>query len=461
MLARLFVFLAGQIILVGGCWLTITSLLRRKKLMTIWGSVISAWYVYLLIWYGPSSLFAALGADYVKEIATHPWWLREDTLLIALSTAIILQIVPLVFNILVFKVSLPVKSLLFTRLEPLLGHVSCLWFGLLGTFAQVYTAVVFRGMWLEGQFNFGALSIVQKLFLSGFFIFTVGPQIALIFYRKYRNNTFLSAYAMNWILCLSILMGTFSFAAFGQRTYALIEIVLLAVFVYTVAGRYKNLIVLCIPFVLFVGYMITSMQARIKFTEGPVDMVSVVAGRLVDDFAYRSHLANDSVIIGARSCVLTQLHDLGLNQAFILPVEIASGFPQPLRQSLPLDLTSARLESLVGNCYRQWLGAPNTNIDLTDSKMQYFLTIFGVELSAFIGSVFWLLLHLICIGLICSVFYAGFHGIAFALPASTHLLVLGTTPGEVFVLVKALTPYVVLLTLMGVVFNRMKILKSI
>jgi hypothetical protein len=196
---------------------------------------------------------------------------------------------------------------------------------------------------------------------------------------------------------------------------------------------------------LFVGYTFTSIQARIKVSENPLEIASVASRRLVDDFAYRSHIANDSVMIGARVCVLDQLNELGFRPDALVPVELASGLPRAIRQALPIDLVPLRLETLVGNCYRRWLNNPDVNIDLTDSKGQYFLIMFGQSIGPFVSSIFWLFLHLFYILLIYIIFSVGLRFVAFAVPASVHFLVLATTPGEIFVLVKAMIPYLLIL----------------
>ncbi len=446
MLLRLFIFLAGQIILLVGGWWTISSLVRRKQLLSVWGAVICAWYCYLLIWYGPTSLFVALGSKYVVEVATHPWWLRDDMLIASLLNAMLLQAIPFFLNEVIYRKWLPLFQVLFVRLEPLLGHVSCFWFGLLGTFAQVYAGFSFGDLWLQGQFDFGSLSLLQKSALSGFFIFTIGPQVSLLFYRHCRSKVFLSAPALNVIVFFSILCGLYSFSAFGQRTYVLFEIALIAYFLLSVSGRYKKFVVALVPVALFVGYTFTSIQARIKVSANPLEIASVASRRLVNDFAYRSHIANDSVMIGARLCVLDQLNDLGLRPDALVPVELASGLPRAMRQTLPIDLVPLRLETLVGNCYRRWLDNPDANIDLTDSKGQYFLMMFGQVIGPFVSSIFWLSLHLFFVLLIYMIFFVGLRFVAFAVPASVHFLVLATTPGEIFVVVKAMIPYLLILS---------------
>ena len=435
MLLRLFVFLAGQIILLFGGWWTISSLVRRKQLLTVWGAVICAWYCYLVIWYGPTSLFVALGSKYVFEVATHPWWLRDDMLIASLLNAMLLQAFPFVLNAAIYRKRLTLFQVLFVRLEPLLGHVTCFWFGLLGTFAQVYAGFSFGDLWLQGQFDFGSLSLVQKSALSGFFIFTIGPQVSLLFYRHCRSKSFLSDPALTALAFFSLIGGLYAFSAFGQRTYVLFEIALIAYLFLSASGRYKKFVIGLFPVVLFFGYTITSMHNRIRISPDPFEIVSLASARFVDDFSYRSHIANDSVLIGARACVLGQLDEAGLSAGALFPIELASGFPRLIRQVLPIDLAPVRLETLVGNCYR----------NLSDSKGQYFLIIFGQFLGPFVSSVFWLFLHLFYILLIYMIFSVGLRFVAFAVPASVHFLVLATTPGEIFVLVKAMIPYLLIL----------------
>lgn len=447
MLLKLLFFVLGQVVLLGGCWWSFNGLIKRHQLLTIWGALISTWYGYLLVWYGPTSLFGVLGPDFVAEAAAHPWWLRVDMLVPSLANAFLLQGIPLILNYLFFSEFLTLPNFFSARLEPILGHKSCLWFGLLGTLAQFYSAVFFGDLWLRSQFDFGALLVLQKSVLSGFFMFTVGPQISLLFYRYCRRDKFLSPSALNSLVIISILVAIYSFAAFGQRTYVLFEIIFLCYIVLSASGRYKLLIAGVVPFALFIGYAFTSMQARINVSLNPLEIASVAGKRLVDDLAYRSHIANDGVMIGARACVLEQLNELGLSKEFVLPIELASGLPHPIRQLLPLDIGSARLEALVGNCYRRWLDMPDANIDLTDSKVQYFLITFGQITAPFISTAFWLILGLIYILSVYLLFLSGLRLVAFAIPAATHFLVLGTTPGEVFVVIKALLPYFAIIAL--------------
>lgn len=408
--------------------------------------MISAWYFYLLIWYGPSSIFAALGSKYVVGVENHPWQIRDDMLITSILSAMLLQAIPLVLNIVVYKKAQPLFKLLFLRLEPLFGHVSCFWFGILGTLAQLYAAFSFGDLWLKVQFDFGSLSLIQKSVLSGFFMFTIGPQVSLLLYKHFKPKSSLSGLTLNAFVCLSFLCGLYAFTAFGQRTYVLLEIFLIAYLLLSSSVPYKRLVIGILPVALFVGYTVTSRYNRIRVSQDPVEILTDASKRLVDDFSYRSHIANDSVLIGARSCVLDQLNDSGLTAGSLFPIELASGLPQPIRQALPLDIAPFRLETLVGDCYRSWLGMTDAKkIDLSDSKGQYFLIMFGQIIAPFVSSAFWLLLHFSFILLIYIAFSFGLRFVAFSIPASVHFLVLGTTPGEIFVVVKAIFPYLLIM----------------
>jgi len=445
-LLRLFIFLFGQIILLVGGWWTISDLIRRKQLITVWGLVISAWYCYLLIWYGPTSVFAALGSRYVHLADAYPWRISGEMLIISLLSAVLLQAIPFVLNIIIHKTPLPIFKVLFLRLEPLLGHVSCLWFGLLGTIAQLYAAFLFGNLWLQGRFDFGSLSLLQKSVLSGFLIFTIGPQVSLLFYKHFRHKPSISDLALNALICFSLFSGLYAFTAFGQRTYVILEIFLLAYLLFSGARRYKKLVFYMLPIALFLGFTVTSLQNRIELSQNPFETVSLAGKHLIKDLSYRSHIANDSVLINARSCVLDQLNDSGLSAGSLFPIELASGLPRQIRQALPLDVESVRLEKLVGNCFKLWLNPkPWINIDLSDSKGQYFLIMFGQFVAPFVSTIFWFLLHTFYILLFYTVFSFGLRYVAFAIPASVHFLVFGTTPGEFFVVVKAMTPYLLIL----------------
>ena len=446
MLLRLFIFLFGQTILLVGGWWTISDLARRKQLLTVWGSVISAWYCYLLVWYGPTSVFAALGSKYVYLADAYPWRISDETLLASLLSAVLLQAIPFILNVIIHKKPLPIFKVLFLRLEPLLGHVSCLWFGLLGTIAQLYAAFSFGHLWVHGQFDFGSLPLLQKSVLSGFFIFTIGPQVSLLIYKHFRHKPSISDLTLNAFICFSLFSGVYSFTAFGQRTYVILEVFLIAYLVFSGSRQYKKLVVFMLPVALFFGFTVTSLQNRIELSQNPFETASVAGKHLLRDLSYRSHIANDSVLISARSCVLDQLNDSGLTASSLFPIELASGMPRQIRQALPLDVESVRLEKLVGNCFKLWLNTPPwINIDLSDSKGQYFLIMFGQFVGPLVSSIFWFLLHSFYILLFYAIFSFGLRYVAFAIPASVHFWVFGTTPGEVFVVFKALIPYLLML----------------
>ena len=458
MTLRVILFLIGQIILLAGGFQAIKLLRAHRLLVTPWGLAVVTWYLYLLIWYGPSSVFVVLGEAYVKEVATHPWWLREDMLVPSLINAMVLQLMPCLVNLIVLKTTRKHHLIVWSRLEPLLGHVTNLWFGIFGTVAQLSIATIYGQSWLQSRFDFAALPPLAKAAASGFFILTIGPQLSLLAFRYWQK---IKMPYIDWILLPSIFAALYSFSRFGQRTYAMFEIVLLIYVFWLVAPAARKILVLFLPISILSVYSLVSLQARVKSDTSPVKTASTILQRLVDDVSYRSHIANDSVILGARSCVRNQLRLEGVSPSALLSMELASGLPAPMRSALYPELSDQRLESRVGRCYRKWLGEPSLRPDLSDSKTEYFLVSFNPLFSALLGSVSWLFLSTFFLSSISYLYYLGARYTGFFVPASAHLLVLSTTPGEFLVFFKAVAPYLALFILLGVLIRRVQRLRFV
>ena len=451
---RLTLFLLGQCAFLGGAWWTLTRLRATKNLVTAWGFTILAWFLYLLIWYGPTSVFVVLGKEYVKEVATHPWWLREDMLVPALLNTIVLQLLPIILTVLLLRRWKHSRFGPWMRLEPLLGHVSVLWFGILGTFCQALTAFLWGHIWLQSQFDFSILPLWQKAAASGFFMFTIGPQLAFLAYRYWRPNIGLSEKRLNFLTLLSIVVAIYSFAAFGQRTYVMFEACLLVFILDQILPVLRRALVIVLPTLIFTAYGLTSLQARIQPGSSFSVTLSLIGQRLVDDLAYRSGIANDSVVLGARTCVLQQLEAEGKQPFDLLTMEVVSGLPAPLRLSIYPLIGEQRLEPRVGQCYRDWLREPSLRPDLSDSKIEYFLAVLPPFMAGVIGGTIWLLTGMLFLAFLAYLFDIGLESIAFFVPASAHLLVLSTTPGEFLVLLKAGLPYLAVFLFLEMIRTR-------
>lgn len=390
----------------------------------------------------------------MKEVSDHPWWLREDMLVPALLNALVLQILPTIVTAILLCQWKQSKLGPWSRLEPLLGHVSILWFGIFGTIAQALTATLWARTWLQSQFDFSILPLWQKAAVSGFLMFTVGPQLAFLSYRLWRQKRILSDLQLNILSVFSILVAVWSFSSFGQRTYVMVEALLLVFTLQLLFPAIRRSLVVVLPILIFAAYGITSLQARVKPSSSSLGTLSLLGQRLVDDLAYRSGIANDSVVLGARACVLQQLAAEGKNSSELLLMEVVSGLPAKLRQSIYPQIGDQRLEPRVGQCYRDWTRDPLIRPDLSDSKIEYFLVALPVFIAAAIGVIVWLSLGTLFLASLSSLFDYGFKSIAFFVPASAHLLVLSTTPGEFLVFIKAGLPYLALFWFLASVSHR-------
>lgn len=444
---RLTLFLLGQLVLLGGGWLVIRRLIVTHRLVTVWGFTILPLLFYLLTWYGPTSLFVVLGKAYVVEAQTHPWWLSEAHIIPSLLNALVLQSFPFISTSIIFLGPWSNGFGPWRRLEPVLGHFSNLIFGLVGTVSQVFTAALYSKSWLLGSFDFSLLPFWQKIPASGFFVFTLGPQLAMLAYAKWHTTRRISSRIIKILVFFSLSMGIMSFYAFGMRTYVIYETFFLIIFVASLLHIPLRTTFIALPLLLFLGFTLTSLHNRIPSKQNILETAQLSAQNLINGIAYRSGIANDSVILGARSCVLSQLRHDNQQQHEILSMEILSGLPKPLRDKVDANLIDKRLERRVGQCYRDWLANPGLKPDLTDSRIEYFLVGFGPFLAPFVGSTFWIILVYIFILLINTSFHSLSASVAFFLPASAHILSLSDTPGSFLVFIKAALPYFLLITI--------------
>lgn len=444
---KLAIFLLGQLLLVGGGLLSISKLKAERRIVTIWGFTLIAILFYMLIWYGPTSIFVVLGKRYVVEAQTHPWWLDEKHILPSLSNALVLQSLPLITTGIILSGPWPNGAGPWTRLEPLLGHISNLYFGLLGTVAQIITALLHSKSWLSSSFDFSLLPLWQKIPASGFFVLSIGPQLALFAYSKWNQDKLIGKKPLAFITLVSIGLGIFSFYAFGMRTYVVFEVLLLVLYLVRTIRLSTSVLTVLLPLILFLSFGLTSLHNRVPKQDSLVRTTQLVASNLVNGIAYRSGIANDSVILGSRDCVLQQLKQDSQQPTTLISMELASGLPKSLRDNFGEDLIDKRLERRVGQCYRDWLQRQDLKPDLSDSRIQYFLVALNPSIAPFVGSMFWILLIYSYLFLVCALCQKGLCSLAFLLPASAHTLALSDTPGAFVVFFKAAFPYTLLILL--------------
>lgn len=446
MTQRIILFLIIQVLLFGGIRNIYLQLFRAKYLFTVWSFVICTWYIYLIHWYGPISIFASLGSHYVVMAHNRPWFVNDSYLLPSLLNALVLACMPVAINMFVFKVFRGKNLFLFSDIKPLLGHQSCFLFGLLGTLSQFIAGLLYSNMWIDGGFTFSSFSVLEKIILSGFLVFTIGPQISLLTYYYFRDKKNIPDFRLRLLIVISFLLGIYSFANFGQRAYVLIEILSLAIWIASFLRPKQKLFLMLLPLILFIGYTVTT-SFRIQSDLGFIESAPPAAKSLIRDLSYRSHIGTDSGVLAARNDVLDQLRVYKFHPMQILPIEFASGMPAFVRAYLPAEYQFARFEVLVGNYY-QSLDSRRVYVDLHDSKSQYFLIIFGAGLGSIASTLFWLSVHLVLLLLVQTVFKSGLGSSAFIVPASFHFLVFGTTPGEIFVFAKSAMPYLLLFSIL-------------
>ena len=432
------IFLLAQVSLFVGAGATYFLLKKRALLFTPWAFVVVGWYFYLFVYYGPTSIYAVFAAHSGIGSSQAPWFLNTSSFSLSLLSGFFQSLLPLIITkLFLFLFSVNSSSTIspWSRLEPLLIHPSTFLFGIFGTAVQVLVCFFYGPQ----GFKFSDFNIFEKLIATMFLIFTFGPQVALILFQVVREYSGRPSRAiLNWVSFSSLIISIVVFSVFTMRTYALICSLLLLFWLFYRFRFQKIVFLLFLPVVLVSTFTLSSIQQRFAFDGNMINLPSVVFSKLQRDLSYRSGYGTDSVVIGARECIIDAIGYPQLPS--IIGNELVLGLPAPLRSAISPNLFDNKLEVLVGNCYGKWLGIPKLTIDLLDTKAEYFLVVFGMFWGGLFSVLFWLGLELALILLIVSLFASGIRYVAFLVPAFSQIVVFSSTPGDLFVYLKAALP---------------------
>ena len=105
----------------------------------------SCWYVYLMLYYGPTSIFAVLGKEYVEVSHGRPWLLSERFIETSLCMSIISAALPMLAGKIVLSSKGGWSALLLSDLRPRLREQSSLAFGIIGTAVQLCAIPLIAG----------------------------------------------------------------------------------------------------------------------------------------------------------------------------------------------------------------------------------------------------------------------------------------------------------------------------
>ncbi len=438
MFPLIIIFLLSQLCLFLGIGVNYYLLNVRSLLLTPWSFVLGGWYYYLLVYYGPTSLHAVLATESGIGSSVASWYLNTSSFGLALLASFFQLLLPLFITkslLLLFPIDSRLNISPWSRLAPLLIHRSTFIFGVLGTVVQIIVCFLYA----DSRFNFSMFNPFEKLITTMFLIFTFGPQIALILFQLLRadcsNNL---PKFFSWITFSSLIISISVFSAFGMRTYSMTSSLLLLFSLCYQLRLRKTLLLTMIPTFLVISFAFATFTNRTKFDADFYRFPLHVFSSLQRDLSYRSGFGTDSVVIGARQCIVNTIGYENLPS--IINNELILGLPAPLRSSMSPNLFANKLEVLVGDCYRNWLGIKNIRIDLLDTKAEYFLVVFGPLWGGFFATLFWLGLELGLTMFISYLFTVGVKNVAFMLPAFAQVVIFASTPGEFFVYLKAALP---------------------
>ena len=440
----LIIYLFGQLCLFLGGWTTLVLLKRRKLFLTSWGVIVSGWYFYLLVYYGPTSVYAVLAAESGEGSSVAPWFLNINSFGLSLWAGLSQQILPLMITIaLLFffssKTNSPVSP--WSRLEPLLIHPSTLIFGIVGTGVQVLTSILYA----SSGFVFADLNPFEKLICTMFLIFTFGPQIALVSFQFVRSRAdLMNSKVLDLMILLSLISSILVFSSFTMRTYAMSSSILLFFWAFRRFRIKKIVLLVLLPTFLVITFASASVQ-RISYNKELSSIPSSVFASLQYNFSYRSGFGTDSVVIGARQCISSKL--ITRNPFDLIVNELILGFPSMIRRRLSPSLFEQKLEVLVGDCYKQWLNRDDLRVDLLDTKAEYFLAVFGPFIGGPMATFLWLGSELFVMIMFTYLFAKGVRLMAFMAPAFTQVVIFASTPAEFIVFFKAALPTLCLIGL--------------
>ena len=443
------IFLLGQIFLFFGGWITFSLLKNKRLFLTPWGFVVSGWYFYLLIYYGPTSISAVLAAENGESSSMQPWFLNSNSFSLSLWAGLVQQLLPLIITKCLLILSTKGKSSFnpWSRLEPLLMHPASFTFGIIGTCIQFIMSVFYAPLWIRGDFVFAAFTPVEKIIATIFLIFTFGPQIALVLFQITKNEMpgNIKKNMLDVIVFSSLILGIIAFSRFSMRTYAMTDSIILLLWIFYRFRVKSAILVFLLPALLVASYILATIYSQ-RGVDGTLsNRTTQTLSILQSDLSYRSGFGTDSVVIGARQCISGKL-DSQSSSDLILN-EFISGFPLQIRHRLSPTFHEQKLEVLVGDCYKEWLGRQDIRVDLLDTKAEYFLAAFGPFLGGPIAVFSWLFLELFVMMTFVYFFRMGIELISFMVPAFSQIVFFASTPAEFIVFYKAALPSIIFLYL--------------
>jgi len=453
------IFTAWLSLLFCSAFFSFRLLSNYAKTFTLIGFLLISWYLYLFILYGPTSGFYLLIKTFNLDLLSQKHLSKMDLFidLSYLRYAIVFSIPALILPLITLKVLLIkrifntrfVRDILFYDLRPLLKSKYLFLFGIIGTVVQFYISLRFGSLWATPDLIFVDLDLVNKSLFSQFIIFSFTPQLALFFYFSFTQRL------KNWrhlsisILCLSIAIAIFSFVLFGQRTYALIEVLLLFLLIYKIDKKLLLFAAFLIPILAFAVYTFATIKRNpLPDTINALSIYKYLASskyhRIFFDLSYRTGFGNDTIVLSLANCFKEKADISSLGITKLLTSETIIGLPEFIRAQLLYDGAQAWGE-LTARC--------NHTIDMFDTKSQYFLLSGSFLLSSLIYPLFWLCFHSVILLIPTTLFEFGIAAPAFMVPAAFHAFLFGTSPSDLISFLKISFPMVIILFILRFSLN--------
>ena len=437
---NLILFFVGQLILCFSSYKTYRLLRSRGLLSTPLALVVLSTYLYLFVYYGPTNIFAALGPVYLPMAKSHPWFYEPSTITTSFAAGILQQLFPYIFTLLVLHGPNKPREIVSVRLDQVFGHSSNYCFGLAGTCIQALLALL-SPLWKQGVFVFNTSFLPLQLTTSSFLLVTFAPQFSLIVYSIFRkkNDLNLAPWQINLATICSLIVAAIAFSAYSFRTYSILNAGLAVAFILVALPPARRTIVTATSlFTVFAvgAYLVTTLTSRLNINSEHI--IPHVARSLQRELSYRSGFGTDSSVTANLQCINTYLDSKRMRRPDLLLIELATGLPRPLRNTLYPNLMSNRLESIMKYCYANKLGNMQLHLDLLDTKNEYFIVLNSSPyLAALTGSLFWAVASLSIIVAILKLHPFFSFGVA----ASIQILTFSSTPGELVSVLKILILY--------------------
>lgn len=437
----LFIFL--EVLLICSFYLSCRALNQKQATVTPIGLTVYAWYIYLLIFYGPTSAFAVLGPEYVESAANRPWLLSHEHITDTIVLALIPFLLPhlLTLAILFFNQSTLTRLLLY-QLRPAFHNTSNLLFGIVGTIFQLLALFLISDTWRTQPFS--DYSPFFKIIGLSVVVLSISPQLALAFYTYYTCQEQGSVRPRSFaaIFMTSSLIGFFCFVSFSLRT-SLILLCAIVIFIvcHSLLHLRKRLMLFIFILLAYITYSLATLPYRVHPLDSGRTLTDKINASFIYDISYRSGFATESVIIASKGCL--DQKDTSLIDT-ILP-ELVRGIPSFLRQAVVDNLAiSPKFEDQIRECYSSY-DLNRFGFDLFDVKSEYFLgASINPYLASLLSTVFWIFLALSLFSLIAFSFSKGYSIFTILLSPFLASYVLSTSPGDLVVLFKVTTLFLLI-----------------